>query len=212
MTVIRAFTKEQAAKLAKASERQVSYWATSDVLQPSILYDRERRPIRYLYSFEDVVGLRAIGLLRNVHGLSQQKLRKAGSHLREYADRPWSELAFWVRGKELFFRDPGSELLMSADRRGQVTAKIELDHVAKQVQQDVSAYIQRDPSDIGKIERRRDVQRNQPVLKGTRVPMSSVLSLAEDGYSIEAIVRAYPSLTRADVISVLDASDAPIVA
>jgi DNA-binding transcriptional MerR regulator len=204
MTLVRAFNKTQAARLAQVSERQVSYWASTGVLEPSILYDRERRPMRYLYSFEDVVRLRALGVVRNVHGLSLQQLRIAGSYLREYANRPWSELAFWVRGNDLYFSSPDNDPPVSPNGRGQSTAIVELERVAAQVQHDVERSMKRDPSDIGKTERRREVQDNQLVLKGTRVPVSSVLSLAEDGYSVEAIVAAYPSLTRGDVLAVLE--------
>ena len=199
MTVVRAFSLEQAAGLAKVSERQASYWAHNDLLQPSILYDRTRRPTRYLYSFQDVVGLRVIGMLRNRFGLSLQMLRKAGHQLHKFADRQWSELTFWVRGKELFFFDPERDALISADGRRQATAKIEIEHVANEVEREAKELVQRQPEDIGQTERRRNVLGNQLVVSRTRVPVSSIVSMAEAGASADEIVDAYPTLTREDV-------------
>jgi uncharacterized protein (DUF433 family) len=206
MTVVRAFNLEQAARLAGISERQASYWAWQGVSQPSILYDRNRRPTRYLYSFEDVVGLRVIGMLRNRYGLSLQMLRKAGNQLRHHVDRPWSELTFWVRGKDLFFFDPDRDALLSADRRRQTTEKIEIECVATDVERDAKKLARRQPEDIGQTERHRNVLGNQLVVSGTRVPVSTIISMAQAGYSDEAIVAAYPPLTREDVRAVLSSN------
>ena len=203
MTVVHAFSLEQAARLAGVSERQASYWAWQGVLQPSILYDRTRRPTRYLYSFQDVVGLRVIGLLRNRYGLSLQMLRKAGKQLNQHADRPWSELTFWVRGKELFVFDPDRDALISADGCRQVTEKIEIERVVSDVEREAKKLARRQPEDIGQAERHRNVLGNQLVVSGTRVPVTAILSMARAGYSDEEIVAAYPSLTGEDVRAVV---------
>ncbi|CAN5856707.1 hypothetical protein BH24CHL4_BH24CHL4_22520 [soil metagenome] len=203
MTVVCAFNLEQAARLAHVSERQASYWAHRGVLHPSILFDRNRRPTRYLYSFEDVVGLRVIGLLRNHYGLSLQMLRKAGNQLRQVADRPWSKLTFWVRGKDLFFSDPDRGGLISTDGRQQATARIEIERVASDVEREAKELARRKPEEIGQIERRRNVLGNQLVISGTRVPVSAILSMARTGHSEAQIVDAYPTLTREDVRAIL---------
>lgn len=49
---------------------------------------------------------------------------------------------------------------------------------------------QRRPADIDETERRRNIQGNRLVVKGARVPVESILSLAEAGYSPERIVRS----------------------
>ncbi len=197
--VARAFTKGQAARLAGATERQVSYWANTGVLEPSILHDRSGRPHVYLYSFEDVVGLRTLSILRNKHRFSLQGLRKAGALLEGCSGRPWSELRFWVRGRDLFNTDPNSGVVISSDSRKQSTVKIELEQVASQVREDASRIIKRDPKDAGRVERRRTVQRNQPVFRGTRVPVVSITNLIDSGYSTQAILDEFPSLFEADV-------------
>jgi uncharacterized protein (DUF433 family) len=199
MAIERAYTKAQAARLAHASERQISYWANTGIIVPSILHDRTTRPHVYLYSFEDVVGLRTLSILRNHYHLSLQPLRKAGEEIRKLAGKPGSELRFWIRGKELFCSDPDSGLVVSAAGTKQSTAKIELEEIASQVNQAVQRLIKRNPADVGSVERNRTIQHNQPVFKGTRVPVYSVTNLLEAGYSTQAILEAFPSLFEGDV-------------
>lgn len=203
MGVIKAFTLEQAATIAKVSKRRAAYWARHGIVVPSLVYETDRQPHHYLYDFVDLVGLRTLGMLRDDHNIPLQQLRKAHRYLRDHADRPWSELRFWVRGRELLFTGPGSGRVVSADRPGQTAIAIELEPVARSVKRAAEALSQRDPADIGKTDRRRNIQGNRLLVKGTRVPVESILHLAEDGYSAERIVRSYPSLTVADVEQVL---------
>lgn len=173
---------------------------------PGIAYETDRDPHHSLYDFVDLVGLRTLGMLRDTHKLSLQQLRKAHRYLREQADRPWSELRFWVRGKELLFTDPTSSLVVSADRPGQTSIAIELEPVARSIEKAARAHSRRRPEDIGKTDRRRTIQGNRLLVKGTRVPVESILDLVADGYSPERIVQSYPSLTLADVEGVLAAT------
>jgi uncharacterized protein (DUF433 family) len=204
MSVIKAFTREQAAKVAKISERRASYWARHGVLIPSVAYDVSTNPHRFVYSFIDVVGLRALGLLRDKFGLSLQQLRKVHPYLLEHSARPWSGLRLWVRGDQLFFSDPDSGQLVSANRKGQAAIPVELEPVAQMVEREARVLSQRSQADIGFTERRRNIQGNRLLVKGTRVPVETILNLAEDGYRPDQIVRSYPSLTLADVTTVLD--------
>lgn len=203
MNLIKAFTLEQAARVAKVSPRRVAYWARREVLTPTLLYDPSSHPRRYLYTFADVVGLRVLGVLRDKHNLSLQQLRKATVHLREHAERPWSELRFWVMGRELFFTDPRSGVIVSTKRGHQAVFPIDLEPVAIGAAEDAAILRARQPDDIGKTERRRNVQGNREVVRGTRVPVQSIINLAEDGYDAQEIVRAFPSLTLDDVQAVL---------
>lgn len=88
---------------------------------------------------------------------------------------------------------------------GQTAIAIELEPVARSVERAAEALSQRRPADIGKTDRHRNIQGNRLLVKGTRVPVESILNLAEDGYSAERIAMSYPSLTVADVDQVLAA-------
>jgi len=54
---------------------------------------------------------------------------------------------------------------------------------------DYLSHITRDPAICGGV----------PVIKGTRVPLRTVLASLADGDSVEQIVKAFPSLTAEDV-------------
>jgi uncharacterized protein (DUF433 family) len=43
----------------------------------------------------------------------------------------------------------------------------------------------------------------EPVIRGTRVTLRTILASLEDGDGIELIIAAYPSLSREDVIAVI---------
>jgi uncharacterized protein (DUF433 family) len=43
----------------------------------------------------------------------------------------------------------------------------------------------------------------QPVIKGTRIPVSAILEQLADGESWDSILRGYPELTRADIQAAL---------
>jgi uncharacterized protein (DUF433 family) len=212
MSVVKAFTREQAARIASVSERRLSYWARHGVLVPSIAYNVSDYPHRFVYSFTDVVGLRTLGLLRDLYGLSLQQLRKVHPYLLERADQPWSSLRFWVRGDELYFDDPVSGQVVSSSREGQAAIPVEMEPVAMQVETEARALARRSRADIGHTERRRNIQGNRLLVKGTRVPVESVVSLWADGYSPERIVEAYPSLTLNDVYAVLEQASVSAVA
>jgi uncharacterized protein (DUF433 family) len=192
MSVIRAFTLDQAATIANVSKRRAAYWARHGIVVPSLAYDADRLPHRYLYDFVDLVGLRTLGMLRDRYNLSLQQLRTAHRFLREHAGRPWSELRFWVRGKELLFTDPATGDIVSSDRPGQTAIAIELEPVVQSVEQAARALAQRRPAGIGETERHRNIQGNRLVVKGTRVPVESILNLAVHGYASDRIVRSYP--------------------
>ena len=203
MSVIAAFTREQAAKVANVSERRASYWARHGVLVPSVSFDLSNIPHRYVYSFADVVGLRTLGMLRDQFGLSLQQLRKVQPYLLDQSDRPWSSLRLWVRGPELLFTDPATGHVVSTVHQGQAAIPVEIEQVAQLVRQEAHRLSQRQGIDAGQTERHRNVQGNRLVVAGTRVPVESILSLSEDGYGPGDIVRAFPSLSLEDVQAVL---------
>ena len=59
------------------------------------------------------------------------------------------------------------------------------------------------------VERRRGALGSAPVLAGTRIPVSTIQSLHEAGWSTERIVDNYPGLDAADVAAVLVSRDKP---
>lgn len=54
------------------------------------------------------------------------------------------------------------------------------------------------------IEARHDVLGGKPVVRGTRVPVSLILNLLANGYTVARIVEAYPVLTTDDVLAAVE--------
>jgi uncharacterized protein (DUF433 family) len=86
----------------------------------------------------------------------------------------------------------------------QIVLEIPLGIVLDEVEANVSKLFHRNAKDIGIVAKHRNVSHNQPVLAGTRIRVSSVQSLAEDGYSVDQILSEYPSLERKDVEAALE--------
>jgi hypothetical protein len=128
-----------------------------------------------------------------------EELRKTGEYLRQFTEDPWS-LRFWVVGGTVRFQHPQTGDLI--DRRGQ-TSYVDVGMIKAEVEAETARWTERDPSDIGELDRHRHIQRNQWIIKGTRVPTSAVWNFYQAGYSHEAIIRQYPRLTPEDIDNAL---------
>jgi uncharacterized protein (DUF433 family) len=208
VTVLLAFTVEHAARATGVSERRIRYWDRTGVLSPSILNDAgAHHAYNRIYSFRDLVGLKALGQLRDRFDLPLQRLRAVGAYLKERYDAPWSELKFSVLGRgrfaEILFRDSETGVMESASRPGQ-TVLFEVEPVAREVERDVRQLNQRSPDQYGVVTQNRYVLSNKPVLAGTRIPTAAVWEFHEAGYTDEQIIRKYPRLTLLDVHRAID--------
>jgi uncharacterized protein (DUF433 family) len=193
---------EQAARLAGLSKRQVAYWDTTDVFSPSLLRTGDHAPYSRIYSFQDIVALRTLAMLRR--RVSLDKLRTLGQWLKQQYDHPWSSIRFYVIGNEIAYVDPNTQSLVSSRPVQQVAFMIELEPIAR----DASAQFQsmltrREAADIGRITRHRYTLRNEWHVAGTRIPVWAVQELADAGYTVEKIVTEYPLLTKEDVCAAL---------
>jgi uncharacterized protein (DUF433 family) len=57
-----------------------------------------------------------------------------------------------------------------------------------------------------RIEINPDICNGKPVIKGTRITVQTILEFLGAGDSIEDVLEGYPSLTRDDVLAVVNAS------
>jgi DNA-binding transcriptional MerR regulator len=101
-----AFSLEQASQIAGVSERRLRDWDQTNLFSPCYASENRRRPYSRVYSFRDIVGLRTLALLRNKYRLPTQELQKVSEWLREHYNSPWSELVFYVMGKQVFSSKP----------------------------------------------------------------------------------------------------------
>lgn len=199
--VIAAFSIKQVQSLTGLSEGQLIDWDLTGFFVPAYAYENRRSPYSRIYSFEDVVGLRTLAILRE--RVSMQHLREAAKRLKEHSGKPWSQLTLYTLNGEVHFRRPSSHVIEGAVS-GQYGATIPLESIAEEIREKAEALKRRKPETIGKVTKRRAVMGGEEVFAGTRIPVSSVRALADAGYSLGQILAEYPSLSETDVEAVLD--------
>jgi uncharacterized protein (DUF433 family) len=196
---VRAFSRPKVIHLTGLSARQLQYWDEQRFLQPSVSRGAGRGR-RRLYDFRDLVSLRVAADLRR-QGVSLQLIRKVHAHLQSLDYRhPLAELTFWVFEGRLFFSE--AETVRAGRRPEQVLASfvVPVPSIVASLNQEIA---QLDERPVGEIERRRGTLGSKPVIRGTRIPVASVLRLAEDGLSEAEILEMYPDLQPEDVQAAL---------
>jgi uncharacterized protein (DUF433 family) len=198
-SVIRAFSTFHVCRLTGLSLRQLSYWDDTEFFSPYYASENSRSPFSRVYSFEDLVGLRVIAILRNDHKIPLQKLRKIAEQLSAYHPRPWSGLVLYVLGKNVFFKEPDTERIRKTGHPQYLLSTIALDRVTTDMQSKADALRHRRGDQIGHLERHRNVVHNAWVVAGTRIPTKTVWRYHQAGYDADSIIRDYPLLTPADI-------------
>ncbi len=188
-----AFTEDQVRGLSGLSLRQIRYWNKTGFFKPSAHGG-------LFYSFRDLVGLRTIANLRKTVPL--QELRKIGEWLATWHDTPWASLRFYLSGKNVYVQEPQSGAHITRLPEGQVGIPILMSEIADEVAEEVRRARTRPADTLGQITKRRGVARNQAVIAGTRIPVTLITQMLEDGETAAQIVEQYPALTAEDVEAV----------
>jgi uncharacterized protein (DUF433 family) len=197
--VVAAFTEEDAARLTGLTVRQLRYWDRTGFFVPSLANKNRSLAFARLYSFKDLVALRVLDELRNESRVSMQHLREVKDKLLALGE-DWSSTTLSVWKKRVAFinsKTQRHEEVVS----GQGILQIPLQVVAGDMRERVRKWRQRDQEAAGHIEKRRGF--GGSVVAGTRIPVGNLKAFAEAGYTIEQIMREYPTLTRSDVEAAL---------
>lgn len=197
-TVIRAFSADHVVRLTGLTKRQLSEWDKTAFFKPQYAHENRRSPYSRIYSFRDVVGLRVVCVLRKQYDVSMQHLRKVAERLSNEDYAFWGREIFYVLNHEVYFHEPGTRQVRSIVM-GQYAATFPLEPVIGEMRHAVAKLRERAADKIGKIERHRLVMHNAPVIAGTRIPTGAIRRFKEAGYSIDGIMKEYPSLTKADI-------------
>lgn len=194
--VVAAFSLPQVSKLTGLPESRLVEWDRDQFFVPSLAYEDRRAPYSRVYSFEDLVGLRTLYILRD--RVSMQHLKKAADRLKKHSGKPWSELTLYTLNGEVHFKHP-TEGTIEGAVSGQYGATIPLESVAEEMREKANELRNRNRDLVGKIERHKFVMGNAAVFGGTRIPVSSVLSFLEAGFTAEQILEEYPDLDARDI-------------
>ena len=194
---IRAFSANHVVHLTGLSHSQLRYWDNTGFFRPRYASENRRSPFGRVYSFQDVVGLRTLGILRKRYGIPLQQLEKVARKLSEYRAEPWSEIILYVLGKEVIFREPETEQLRGV-LSGQYT-HITLRSIIHDLTTAANRLKLRLREQFGQIERHRYIAHNAWVVAGTRIPTRIIWRFHKAGYSADKIIREYPMLNQRDV-------------
>lgn len=199
-SAVLALSAEHVVKLTGLTMRQLAYWDAIGFFKPEHAADNRRSPNSRIYSFSDAVGLKTIGTLMNVHGVSLPHLKDVARKLEAYTSRPWSELKLRVWNRRVQFDEPETGATRDVVQGQYVLVPI-IDMI-KEVELGVIHLKQRDPSLLGKFEKHKYVAHNNLVIAGTRIPAETILQYVDDGRTVDEILADFPSLTKEDIEAV----------
>jgi uncharacterized protein (DUF433 family) len=196
------YSAAQTCRLAKISEGRLSYWYRTKVFRPQT-NSRNFGPFRRVYSFRDVVGLRTITILRDVHHVHLDDIREIERRLKGTPDAEWSKLVFYIgQDKRVYFEEPTTKTTVAISPLGQ-TSLFEVRLVILQVERQLVLMNRRTKAQVGKVTNSRFVLHNASIIAGTRIPTNAVYDLYQAGFSIPQIIAEYPRLTAKDITAAI---------
>jgi hypothetical protein len=148
-----------------------------------------------------VVSLRVLDTLRNEIRIPLPRLREVKDGLSHLGEDLWAKTTLYVLGRRVVIESPETGERVDA-ATGQAVLEIPIRTICANTQKTVEEMWGRDPESIGRFEKRRGLAHSERVVAGTRVPTRSIRAFLEAGYSTDAILAEYPSLTAEDVEAV----------
>ncbi|HET7715257.1 MAG TPA: DUF433 domain-containing protein, partial [Bauldia sp.] len=183
--VIGAFSEVQVERLTGLSASQLRRWRRDGFIRPSY-DDGGRSPFSHVYSFKDLVNLRVLNALRNIHKVTLSELKKVGRALSHLGEDRWTATTLYVLNRRVVFKEPETHRKREITTN-QYVADIPLKVAIENARRAIIEFNDRS-GDVGRIIRNRFVAQNSPVFAGTRVPVAAVWDFARAGYTREQIL------------------------
>lgn len=190
-------TREQAARIAGISTRQVDYWTSHELVRPVI--DTRLTPGRVIrmFDFRELMALCVAAQLRE-RGVSLQHIRAITARVKESDGykQPLTELTWATEGNRVYFQHPDGQ--WEGGRKPNQTILREVLNL-EALRLRIRESTRRQREDVGRTERRRGTLGSKEVVAGTRVPVATVRRYLSAGRSPEEVVASFPALEIADV-------------
>lgn len=188
------YSTQMAAALSGATPGQIRNWRQDRGAGPFLRPELGTKP-RALYSFRDVIALRAFARLRE--NFSLQSLRRAVNNLRELGEiEHLSTYSLVAEGKSIVLYEDdehGTDLLKRPGQRVIATLADIMEPFAPRPGVLVPHLLR----PYEHVSLSPDRQGGQPVITGTRVPSEDVAALLRDGVPAEKVAEYYPKVSAA---------------
>lgn len=207
-SILGAFSEEQVSNLTGLSRSQLRAWNRKSFIRPEFkVAGGGTRPYTYIYSFKDLLKLRVLNQLRNVHSVPMKELERVERVLAHMGDEKWTSQRLWVANRKVVFEEPES-LRKREIASKQFVAEIALEVVTSDARADIARLNRRGSDERGSIIKKRYLHSSDYVFEGTRIPVAAVLGYLDAGVGAREIVRRLPDLTLADVRAARESREA----
>lgn len=135
------FTSHQAVKFTGCTPRQLRYWDSIGLVEPSVQQTGGRPGVPRLYSFRDLIALKVVKSLLD-GGMSLQRVRRAWEYLNKEADldQHLSEVRLVTDGQSIFKICRRDGEVLDALRQGQMAFFVEIGEIARSMDSEVSEF------------------------------------------------------------------------
>jgi uncharacterized protein (DUF433 family)/DNA-binding transcriptional MerR regulator len=200
--VIGAFSEEQAERLTGVSRAQLRRWDKIDFFKPAYS-GAGNRAFNRIYSFRDIVSLRVLNQLRNVHNVSMPELRKAAAKLAHLGEDLWAKTTLWVHRGKVVYQEPTTKKRYEVTTSQWLFSELPLRIAINDTHKAIADMNKRGHDEVGKVVRTKYINNMAWVIAGTRIPVQVIKDYVAAGYGEDRILKDYPDLTAADIKAAL---------
>jgi uncharacterized protein (DUF433 family) len=198
-SIIGAFSEDQVGRLTGLSRAQLRGWNRKGFIRPEFREgDDPRKPFSYIYSFKDLLKLRVLNQLRNVHAVPMKELERVERELAHMGDDKWTSQKLWVSNRRVVFVEPESRRKREIASK-QFVAEIALEVITSDVRVDIQKLNRRNGGEVGVIVKKRHFHSSDPVFSGTRIPVAAIAEYIRMGFEDGDILDRFPDLQAGDL-------------
>ena len=195
------YSRREAARVGRVPEATVSLWATKGIVVPTCKWVDENDKEIQGYSFEGLVYLRLVRLLR-AHDFPMRSVVNAVNHLRDVFGPPgpkWEEARIFTDDREIWVAHKNDWKVTSASRQGQKVAQELFGLEFALLKQRADALLV--PSKFARhVEVNPAIRNGLPVVRKTTIQTETIYSLHRTGLTYGRIGEYYPHLSRIQIV------------
>ena len=195
------YSRREAARLARVPLATVSLWSTKGIVVPTSKWIDEDDKETQGYSFEGLVYLRLVRLLRT-QDIPMRAVVHAVNHLKDVFGPPgprWEDARIFADGRDIWVDHKDTWGVTSASRRGQKASQVLLGPEFALLKERADALLV--PSDFARyVEVDPGIRNGLPVVRETTIQTATIHSLHGTGLTYTRIGEYYPHLSRTQIV------------